>query len=43
MPIDEGICHDFAFSRCYESLKWTTTLSALTDLNLWDKIEEGQM
>jgi len=42
MPIN-GICHDFAFSRCYDRNRWTTTLSAHPDATLWERIKSGYM
>ena len=38
MPIN-GICHDFAFTRCYEEGLWFTTAYALKDTELWPKVK----
>lgn len=39
MPIT-GICHDFAFTRCYDQSQWMTKPSALQDVRLWAKLKE---
>lgn len=38
MPIN-GICHDFAFSRCQERSQWASTPSALQDASLWRQVQ----
>lgn len=40
MPIT-GICHDFAFSRCYPHGQWESTPAALPDDQLWTKVQKS--